>query len=373
MEVATLVFVEYFCAKDGSLTPLAQKGVDVGWGLERVGMIAQGKKSIFETDLFEPLMEALPDSLSERQKRIVSDHARGIVFLISDGVRPFNKETGYVLRRLLRRMIVLIKDGTALKKLFNLVVQEYQDFYPDLDKNTANAVFDEESRKFNQALDKGLAEFKKMGEIDAKEAFKLYESFGLPYEVIKEIGGLKAAALTKEDFDKELESHQEVSRAGAESKFGGGGKFSPRLHTATHLLQAALREVLGSEVKQMGSDITSSRLRFDFSHPQKMSEMEIKKVEGLVNQKIQEDLEVKKTEMSYNEAIKQGALAFFKEKYPERVTVFSIDSFSKEICAGPHVKRTRELGCLKIIQEESSGAGVRRIKAIIYGQQEKDF
>lgn len=372
-EVWNIVFNEHFQDKDKKLTPLKQKGVDTGMGLERLAMAIQNKPNVFETDLFKPLMEILPDSLPERQKRIVVDHARGIVFLISDGIRPFNKEAGYVLRRMLRRLIVLMKDGLDPKKLFDLVVKKYQDFYPNLDKNTVNAVFDEEYRKFNQALKKGLAELEKMVEIDAQNAFKLYESFGLPYEVIKEIGGAKAVALKREDFDKELEAHQAVSRAGAQSKFGGGGAFSPRLHTATHLLQAALRSVLGSHIQQMGSDITSSRLRFDFAHPQKMSEAEIKKVEALVNQKIEEDLEVKKAEMSYNEAIKQGVLAFFKEKYPEKVTVYSIDDFSKEICAGPHAQRTGELGFLKIIKEESSGAGIRRIKAIIYGQQEEDF
>ena len=365
LEVATLVFMEYFCVKDGSLTFLLHKGVDVGWGFERAAMIAQDKKNIFETDLFEPLMAILPADLPERKKRITADHARGIVFLVSDGVRPSNKEAGYILLRLLRRLIVLMKDGVDPQKIFNLIIEKYKDSYDNLDKDAVKVVFGEEYKKFNKALSRGFEELKKIKEINAKNAFKLYESFGLPYEVIKEIGGSKATVLTQEDFNKELLLHQEVSRAGAQKKFGGGGEFSPKLHTATHLLHAALREILGGRVKQMGSDITSQRLRFDFSHPQKMSQGELQKVEEMVNEKIKDDLEVKIEEVSYGEAIKSGALAFFREKYPERVTVYSIDSFSKEICAGPHVRRTGELGRFKIIKEESSGAGVRRLRAIL--------
>ncbi|MFH1423909.1 MAG: alanine--tRNA ligase [Candidatus Nealsonbacteria bacterium] len=373
LEVATLVFVEYFCAEDGSLTPLAQKGVDVGWGLERVAMIAQGKKSIFEADLFEPLMAAMPAGLSERKKRIAADHSRGIVFLVSDGVRPFNKEAGYILRRLLRRLIILTKDGVMPQKLFDLVVEKYKDFYTNLDKATINAVFDEEYKKFDQALNRGVEELGKMKEIDARNAFKIYESFGLPYEVIKETGGSRAAALTREDFEKELVLHQEVSRAGAEKKFKGGladdGVEAVKYHTATHLLLAALREVLGPEIYQKGSNITAERLRFDFNYPQKMTDVQIKKVEEMVNQKIKEDILVEIKEMPKNEALKIAKVSFDPEKYGETVKVYQIGDFSIELCAGPHVKRTSELGVFKITKEESSSAGVRRIRAILESRE----
>ncbi len=206
-------------------------------------------------------------------------------------------------------------------------------------------------------------------DINGGDAFYLYETYGFPLELTEEIAGEKGIKVEKKEFQRALEKHQEVSRAGVEKKFGGLGKKAnyegAKLHTATHLLHAALREVLGDYVRQMGSDITSQRLRFDFSHPSKMTEEEIKKVEEIVNQKVKENLEVKKEEMSYEEAIKSGALAFFKEKYPEKVSVYSIGVFSKEICAGPHAKRTSDLGKFKIIKEESSGAGVRRIRAML--------
>jgi len=382
LEVATLVFVEYFCAKDGSLAPLSQKGVDVGWGLERITMITQGKKSIFETDLFEPLMAAMPIGLSERKKRIAADHSRGIVFLISDGVRPSNKEAGYILRRLLRRLIILTKDGVKPQELFGLVVESYKDFYANLDKDAVDAVFDEEYKKFDKALNRGVEELGKMKEIDAKNAFKLYESFGLPYEVIKEMGGSKAATLTREDFEKELALHQEVSRAGAEKKFKGGladdGAETVKYHTATHLLLAALREVLparigfakgdaggGPEIYQKGSNITAERLRFDFNYPQKMTDIQIKKVADLVNQKIKEDILVEMKEMPKEEALKLAKVSFEPGKYGATVKVYKVGDFSIELCGGPHVKRTSELGSFKIAKEESSGAGIRRIRAVL--------
>jgi alanyl-tRNA synthetase len=241
-----------------------------------------------------------------------------------------------------------------------------------------------EEEKFEGTLEKGLKEFNRFvlstepqdkygrigvawsqGILYGKDAFYLYQSFGFPKELMEEICKEKDIRFDEEGFKEALKEHQEISRIGAEKKFGGGGEFSPKLHTAAHLLHAALRKVLGEHVKQMGSDITAQRLRFDFSHPQKMTEEEIKKVEDLVNQKIKEDLEVKKEEMSYENALKSGALAFFKEKYPGKVSVYSIGDFSKEICAGPHINKTGKLGQFKIIKEESSGAGIRRIRAIL--------
>lgn len=373
LEVATLVFMEYFCAKDQNLTPLPQKGVDVGWGFERLAMIVQGKKNIFETDLFVSLLAFLPADLEERKRRIVADHTRAIAFLISDGVRPSNKEAGYILRRLMRR---LISYGTGQEQnLFETVVKNYQSFYPELNPEKILNVFGEENIKFGKTLNKGLAELRKLEAVDAKAAFRLYESYGLPFEVIKEY----TPTLKREDFEAEFKKHQEISRAGQEKKFGGHGlilntgelkakdeqelKKVTRLHTATHLLQAALRKVLGEEVRQMGSDITAERTRFDFSFSRKLTAEELKKVEALVNEAVSRSLEVGMQELDLDEAKKTGALHFFREKYPARVKVYSAGDFSKEICGGPHVSNTREVGKFVILKEEAVASGVRRIRA----------
>ena len=386
MEVATLVFMEYNSALDGTLTLLPRVGVDVGWGLERVAMILQGRKNIFETDLLEPLMSCVKELNLEhdslRTRRIIADHARAISFLVSDGVRPSNKDAGYILRRLMRRVMVY---SAEVNNIFSEVVKRYGDFYKELNLADIQKVFGEEQAKFSSALKKGMAELKKIETVDAASAFRLYESFGLPYEVIKEFeGGAKAKELTREQFEEEFRRHQEISRAGLEKKFGGHGlilntgelkaanveevKIVTRLHTATHLLQAALRKVLGPEVKQMGSDITAERTRFDFSFPRKLAPEEISAVENLVNSVISENYSVIMEEMAYEDAVKSGALYFFKEKYPERVSVYSVISkdgqiFSKEFCGGPHIKKTSDIGKFKIIKEETVGSGTRRIRA----------
>ena len=386
VEVATLVFVEYFCAKDGSLTLLSQKGVDVGWGLERVIMFSQSRKNIFETDLLFPLIDLIPKDFSISKKRISADHLRAISFLISDGVRPSNKEAGYVLRRLLRRLILLLKEGVDVKNIFNTICVKYKKFYPTLDYEIIKSVFEEESKKFEGSLEKGIIEIKKLDVIDARSAFKLYESHGIPFEVIKDSGGEKTKNLVREDFEKEFKKHQEISRAGAEKKFGGHGlllntgelkaeneeelKIVTQLHTATHLLQAALREVLGDEVKQMGSDITSERTRFDFSYSEKLTDEELKKVESWVNGKIEKKLPMNKIEMPIKDAKKTGALYFFKEKYPEKVNVYFVgksleEAVSKEFCGGPHVKNTSEIGHFKILKLESIGVSTKRIRAVV--------
>ena len=391
LEVATLVFMEFYCDKNQDLTPLSQKGVDVGWGFERIAMISQGKKNIFETDLFAPLIEKLPSSFSEKYKRIIADHIRALVFLISDGVLPSNKDQGYVLRRLIRRIIVheylAHLDGFSIKDVISFVIQMYDKIYPELQNSKIIGEFEKEKEKFNKTLKNGLKELEKAESIDSATAFRLYESFGLPYEIIKEIGEQKAVDLKREDFDKEFKKHQEKSRAGAEKKFGGHGlllntgelkagneeelKKATKLHTATHLLQAALRKVLGDEIQQRGSDITAERFRFDFTFPRKLTPEELKKVQDLVNQAIEEDMEVVREEMPYEEAIKKRAMAFFKEKYPEIVSVYSVidkktgEVFSRELCGGPHVKHTGEIGGIKIIKEESISAGIRRIRVAL--------
>ncbi|OGY60062.1 MAG: hypothetical protein A3B23_03160 [Candidatus Colwellbacteria bacterium RIFCSPLOWO2_01_FULL_48_10] len=404
VEIWNNVFMEYEKTIDsaGSVkySPLAQKNVDTGMGFERLVMLLQGKNNVFETDLFSEFIELLPKTgLADRSKKIISDHMRAIVFLISDGVRPSNKGAGYVLRRLMRRVIVheylhslgnyKVAQQSNIKplnmeQLLNWIVNKYKDFYKELDLPAITAIFGEENNKFKKTLDAGIKELYALNSINAQAAFKLYESFGLPYEVIKEIGRERASALIYEDFDAEFKRHQEISRAGAEKKFGGHGlilntgelkaaneeelKKVTRLHTATHMLQAALRKVLGEEVKQMGSDITAERTRFDFTFPRKLTPEEIKAVEDLVNGAVQKALSMQMKRMKIDEAKKTGALYFFKDKYPEEVNVYFLgntieDAFSKEFCGGPHVKNSSEVGTFKIVKEEAVAAGVRRIRA----------
>lgn len=375
------------------LEKLEKPGIDTGMGMERLAMVTQGKPNIFETDLLEPLIMLLPEDLDTRAKRIIADHARASAFLISDGITPSNKEQGYVLRRLLRRIIVLTEvnglETEVINDILESTVENYDPFYPELDKGLILKEFEKENEKFKKTLKKGIKELEKMETIDAVSAFKLYESYGLPYEIIKEIGRDKAKGLTRESFEEEFKKHQEKSRAGAEKKFGGHGllmdtgelkagneeelRKATRLHTATHLLHASLRKVLGSDIKQAGSDITAERLRFDFTFPRKMTPEEIQKVEDIVNDAIKADYKVTKKEMAYEEAIKQGALAFFKLKYPPIVNVYTIgpangshdEPFSRELCGGPHVSHTAEIGKFKITKEESVSAGVRRIRATV--------
>lgn len=382
VEVWNLVFNEYFCRQDKKLEPLRTPGVDTGMGLERLAMVVQKKGNVFETDLFLPLVELLPTAMNLRVRRIIMDHARATAFLISAGVVPSNKEQGYVLRRLIRRLIVHARQTSGLvEKLFERICVAYQPIYPELNRQILAAVFGAESEKFEKTLDLGLKELNRLEKVDAVSAFRLYESCGLPYEIIKELSGDKAKDLNRENFDREFKKHQEKSRTGAEKKFGGHGllldtgelkaanerevKIVTRLHTATHLLQAALRKILGKEVRQAGSDITAERLRFDFTFARQLTADEIKKVEDLVNEAIKQDLPVTKEEMSQAEAAKTGALSFFKLKYPSKVNVYSVGDFSKELCGGPHVRHTGEIGIFKIKKEEAIGAGLRRIKASI--------
>ena len=408
VEVWNLVFNEYYCLPDKSLKKLERPGVDTGMGLERLAAAAQGMPTIFETDLFAPIKDALKvlspgKDLGEREirhVRIIADHIKGAIFLISDGVVPSNVEAGYVLRRVLRKLIRYAKllelPGDWFTVIFTEVAEIYGAAYPKLEnyRNEILTAIKNEEEKFAKALEKGTKEFEKLAEkakaaprdpehleISGADAFALFETYGFPLELTGEMAAEKGIAVDEESFRREFKKHQEISRAGTEKKFGGHGlsveagelrAATPeellkvtRLHTATHLLHQALREILGSHVKQMGSDITPERLRFDFAHPQKMTDEEKKRVEDLVNEKIKEDLPVLMEEMNFEEAMKRGALAFFKEKYPERVKVYSAGNFSKEVCGGPHVSRTGEIGKFRIAKEESSSAGVRRIKAMV--------
>lgn len=375
IELWNLVFNEFYQDRDRKLTPLKQKGVDTGMGLERLAMVIQKKPSVFETDLFSSMPQ-------NRAERIIADHIKGSVFLASEGIIPSNVEQGYVLRRILRRAIrygkILKMPKNFLIPLAQKVIEIYKEVYPEVKSKETDilTVIQDEEEKFAKTLERGLkdtvSEVTRAGQLTGDIAFNLYESKGVPLEVSKEIAleeNVKISDNLEMEFKEASKRHQEISRAGAEKKFGGVGRDAGleevKLHTVTHLMHQALRQVLGDHVKQMGSDITSQRLRFDFSHSGKMTEQEINKVEEIVNRKIKQDLEVKKQEMSYKDAMKSGALAFFKEKYPERVSVYFIGSFSREICAGPHVKRTSELGIFKIKKEESSGAGIRRLRAIL--------
>lgn len=396
IEIWNVVFNQFFY--DGSredllegtagkeLKPLPQFGVDTGMGLERLVMVAQRTKTVFETDLFAPLMAALPAGTAERTARIFADHARAICFLVSDGVRPMNKGAGYVLRRLMRRIIAQGADTALFGILAKEILSIYGTAYPELDAAVIEGVFNDEYAKFQKTMAQGAKELGRMDSVTAQAAFKLFESYGLPYEAIKEMAPEKTAGLTRADFDKEFEKHQAVSRAGAEKKFGGHGlildtgelkagseeelKKVTRLHTATHLLQQALRDVLGDEVEQRGSDITVERTRFDFSFSRKVTPEELKKAEDIVNVKVKEDLPMTFVEMPLAEAKKTGALYYFKEKYPDTVKVYyagkSLESaYSKEFCGGPHVTHTGALGTFKILKEEAVSAGIRRIRATV--------
>ena len=387
VEIWNNVFMEYFKDKNGKYTKLSQHNVDTGLGLERMTMLLQGKETPFETELFVPIMDKLEelqkvDNIASR--RIIAEHLRSSMMIICDGGRPSNIDRGYILRRLIRRMIRhMNKLQISLEELSTLIdinVENLKEMYPTLEENkeTIKNVIIEEKNKFVKTLEKGEKEFskeienvKKQGKtiIDGKMVFRLYDTYGFPPEVTEELALENGMTIDKEEFQKLFKEHQEKSRAGAEQKFKGGlagtGEMETKYHTATHLLNAALKQVLGTHVHQRGSNITSERMRFDFSHPAKMTDEEKQKTEELVNQWISEAIPVEHFEMKKEEAIRQGAEAMFIEKYGDIVSVYKIGDISIELCGGPHVQNTSELGHFKIKKEESSSSGVRRIKAIL--------
>lgn len=386
IEIWNLVFMEYFQDENGRLKDLPAKNVDTGMGLERLFLIMQNKRDPYKTDLFEPIIKKISNLTAKdydsnpKSFRIIADHLRGACFLIADGILPSKEDRGYVLRRILRRAIrygkMLEMPKNFLIPIAQEVIKNYKEEYPELKQKENNilVILEDEEKKFGKTLEKGLKEFNSLISkgtrtiISGKEAFHLYDTYGFPLELTQELAQEKGLKVNEEDFKNSFLDHQEISRAGVKGKFGGVGEWGEKVsrqHTATHLLHRALREILGEHVQQAGSDLTPERIRFDFTYLTKLTDKEKKKVEEIVNQKIKENLEIKIEEMPYEEAIKSGALAFFKEKYPKIVKVYSIGNYSKEICAGPHAKNTSELGHFKIVGEKSSGAGVRRIKAVL--------
>ena len=387
VEIWNNVFMEFFKDKEGKYTKLKQHNVDTGLGLERMTMLLEGKETPYETELFAPIMDKLVelqkvDNISSR--RIVAEHLRSSMMIICDGGRPSNVDRGYILRRLIRRMIRHINklqiSLDELSTLIDLNVENLKEMYPALEQNkeTIKTVILEEKDKFVKTLTKGEKEFSREIEkvksegkniVPGEMVFRLYDTYGFPPEVTEELAAENAMKIDKEEFEKLFKEHQEKSRAGAEQKFKGGlastGEMETKYHTATHLLNAALRQVLGSHVHQRGSNITAERMRFDFSHPTKMTEEEKQKTEDLVNEWIKEAIPVEHLEMKKEDAIKQGAEAMFIEKYGDIVSVYKIGDKSFELCGGPHVSNTSELGHFKIKKEEASSSGIRRIKAIL--------
>lgn len=387
VEIWNNVFMEYYKSKDGKYSKLKQQNVDTGMGLERITFLLQGKTTPFDTELFAPIMEKL-ESLQKvddiKSRRIIAEHLRSSMMIICDGGRPSNIDRGYILRRLIRRMTRhLNKLQISLEELGNLIdldVEILKEMYPDLEKNkeTIKQVILEEKDKFVKTLSHGEKEFEKVIQklkqdgkdiIDGQTIFKLYETYGFPPEITADLAEEQGFKIDMTEFDKLFKEHQDKSRMGSEHKFKGGladqNEQTIKYHTATHLLHKALQIVLGEHAKQKGSNITTERLRFDFSHPEKMTKEQLKQVEDIVNEKIKEDLPVICEEMTVEEAKNAGATGLFENRYGDKVTVYTIGNFSKEICGGPHVKHTGELGTFKILKEESSSAGVRRIKAIL--------
>ena len=387
VEIWNNVFMEFYKDHEGKYSKLKQHNVDTGLGLERMTMLLEGKETPFETELFAPIMGKLVelqkvDNIASR--RIIAEHLRSSMMIICDGGRPSNVDRGYILRRLIRRMVRhMNKLQIALDELSTLIdlnVDNLKEMYPALNENreTIKTVILEEKDKFVKTLAKGEKEFAKEIEtvkaqgkdvIPGKMVFRLYDTYGFPPEETEELAGENGMKIDKDEFEKLFKEHQEKSRAGAEQKFKGGlastGEIETKYHTATHLLNAALKIVLGSHVHQRGSNITAERMRFDFSHPTKMTDEEKKATEDLVNEWIKEAIPVEHLEMKKDEAIRLGAEAMFIEKYGDIVSVYKIGDKSLELCGGPHVQNTSELGHFKIKKEESSSSGVRRIKAIL--------
>lgn len=390
VEIWNDVFMQYNKGVDGTITELPKKNVDTGMGVERVTAILEGVNDNYLSSIFKDVIELiskisnLPYEGNEQSMRIIADHLRTSVFISADyaGVKPSNVGQGYILRRLIRRAIRHAKklgidiSSNWEQEIAKLIISKYEKYYNELkdNKNTVLEVLKNEKEKFNRTLEKGLREFEKVTkdnkDIDATTAFRLYDTYGFPIELTIELAHERNINVDEEGFKEKFKAHQELSRTASAGQFKGGlsgnNEIETKYHTATHLLNAALKVVVNKDVHQKGSNITDERMRFDFSCDHKLSDEEKQKIEDLVNEWIKEGLPVTVEEMSKEDAIKSGAECMFIEKYPDIVTVYTIgDNISKELCGGPHVKNTNELGHFKIVKEEASSAGVRRIKAIL--------
>ncbi|MBN2551164.1 MAG: alanine--tRNA ligase [Spirochaetales bacterium] len=403
-EVWNDVFMQYNKTADGRYLPLEQKTVDTGMGVERTCAMLQGRKNVYEIETFVPIIQAVEQisgrrygvrdggetdgggAESDRSMRIITDHIRSATFILGDdkGVKPSNLGQGYILRRLIRRAIRHARklgiDQNFLSAPAEACIEAQRDAYPELERNR-RTILDElarEEAKFLQTLQKGEHEFEKLLPnllknprrlVPGRVAFRLYDTYGFPIELTQELAAEHEMSVDVEGFQEAFRKHQELSKSGAEKTFKGGladqSEMTRRLHTATHLMHQALRQVLGNHVEQKGSNITAERLRFDFSHPEPMTEEQIHRVEEIVNEQIRRDLPVSFQTMSLQEAREHGAIALFGERYEEKVKVYSVGDFSMEVCGGPHVERTGELGRFRIVKEQSSSAGVRRIRAVV--------
>lgn len=390
VEIWNNVFMQYNHNEDGTFTELPKKNVDTGMGLERITSVLEGVTDNYMSSIFIDIIEKI-EKISgleyignEKAMRIIADHIRSAVFISADpaGIKPSNTDQGYILRRLIRRAIRYAKKlnidiNSNWEEILALaIIDKYCKYYPELEQNK-NVVLDvlkSEKIKFNRTLEKGLKEFEKMvskvenKKLDKDHAFRLYDTFGFPIELTVELANEMGIEVDEVGFAEKFKAHQEISRAGAKEKFKGGlastGDIETKYHTATHLLNAALKEIIGSDVHQRGSNITSERMRFDFSCDHKLTDEEKQNVENLVNKWIDEKYDVIKVEMKKEEAINSGAECMFIERYPDVVTVYKIGDVSAELCGGPHVKNTSELSHIKIKKEEAVSAGVRRIKAV---------
>jgi alanyl-tRNA synthetase len=359
LEIGNSVFIEYEKKGDGTLKELSQKNVDFGGGLERITMALNNLQDVFQIDIYGPIIEKIEKAFGKSYEddkksfRIIADHLRAAEAIVSEGIYPSNKLQGYTLRRLIRRAALQIR---TLKPDFSET---------DFKGICGNRIIYEEVIKFKQSLDRGIKEIEKLDKVDGKIAFDLYQSYGFPLEVTIEVLSQKGQSINKEEFEKEFEKHKELSRTASAGMFKGGLADSSidvtKLHTVTHLLHASLRKILGKGVSQKGSNITSERLRFDFSYYQKLTNEEMTQVEDMINLQIEKKLPVSFELMSLDEAISSGALHFFAEKYGKEVKVYSAGDFSREVCGGPHVKNTGEVGHVKIIKQEKVGSGVIRI------------
>lgn len=390
VEIWNDVFMQYNKSTNGTITELPKKNVDTGMGVERVTAILEGVNDNYESSIWKDVIELiskisnLPYKGNEQSMRIIADHLRTSVFISADyaGVKPSNVGQGYILRRLIRRAIRHAKklgidvSSNWEQEIAKLIISKYEKYYSELtdNENTVLEVLKNEKEKFNRTLEKGLREFEKVTkdnkDIDATTAFRLYDTYGFPIELTVELAKERNLNVDEEGFKEKFKAHQELSRTASAGQFKGGlsgnNEIETKYHTATHLLNAALKVVVNKDVHQKGSNITDERMRFDFSCDHKLSDEEKQKIEDLVNEWIKEGLPVTVEEMSKEDAIKSGAECMFIEKYPDIVTVYTIgDNISKELCGGPHVKNTNELGHFKIVKEEASSAGVRRIKAIL--------